>query len=317
MKEIGGYFGLEKLVSNEYHKDLIAVNSARNALWYLLRVKKIRKLYIPYFLCDSVFKLCNREGVVYEYYNIGKDFLPVFDRTLDEDECLYIVNYYGQVSDAQIQEFRMQYGNIIMDHVQAFFQRPVVGVDTIYSCRKYFGVPDGAYVYSTVKLEEELPEDRSVDRMKHILGRFEGACASDYYADYQGSEDSLAALNLAGMSALTHNILGAVDYEKVRKKRDENFAVLASMLGTINKLSVKIPVGAFAYPFYFENGTELKQHLIRKKIYVPTLWPNVLEREGTLEKEYAENILPLPVDQRYGRDEMEYMVREIWDYLEK
>ena len=40
--EIGGYFGLEPLISNEYYKDLIALNTARNALLYILKhnVKK-------------------------------------------------------------------------------------------------------------------------------------------------------------------------------------------------------------------------------------------------------------------------------------
>ena len=34
IKEIGGYFGLEELISNEYYPDLAAVNNARCALLY-------------------------------------------------------------------------------------------------------------------------------------------------------------------------------------------------------------------------------------------------------------------------------------------
>lgn len=36
MKEIGGYFELEQLISNEYYKDLVPLNNGRNALLYLL-----------------------------------------------------------------------------------------------------------------------------------------------------------------------------------------------------------------------------------------------------------------------------------------
>ena len=54
MKEIGGYFELENLISNEYHKNLLALNSGRNALSYILKSKKIEKIYIPYYLCDSI-----------------------------------------------------------------------------------------------------------------------------------------------------------------------------------------------------------------------------------------------------------------------
>ena len=62
MKEIGGYFGLEQLVSNEYYKDLVSLNNGRNALLYLLKVRGIKKIYIPYYLCNSVSNMCSRNG---------------------------------------------------------------------------------------------------------------------------------------------------------------------------------------------------------------------------------------------------------------
>ena len=49
---------------------------------------------------------------------------------------------------------------------------------------------------------------------------------------------------------------------------------------------------------------ELKKRLAEKKIYVATLWPNVLKCDGALEKDYAENILPLPCDQSYDVNDM-------------
>ena len=44
MKEIGGYFGLEQLVSNEYYKDLVSLHNGRNALLHLLKVRGIKKI---------------------------------------------------------------------------------------------------------------------------------------------------------------------------------------------------------------------------------------------------------------------------------
>lgn len=41
---------------------------------------------------------------------------------------------------------------IILDNTQSFFQKPISGIDTIYSCRKYFGVPDGAYLSTNILL---------------------------------------------------------------------------------------------------------------------------------------------------------------------
>jgi hypothetical protein len=312
MKEIGGYFGLEQLVSNEYHKGLITLNNGRNALLYLLKARGIKKIYLPHYLCDSVSDMCIRNGYKLEHYNIDAKFMPIFDRKLAGDEYLYIVNYYGQITNEKVLDLKRKHKQIILDNTQAFFQRALPGIDTIYSCRKYFGVPDGAYLSTDTRLNEDLKVDVSKDRMTHILGRFEGK-ASDYYEHFQKNDASFKIEPLKYMSKLTHNILGAVDYKKVRRIRNENYSYLESELGGKNKLQLTTPDGAFAYPFYIKNGIEIRKAMAQKKIYIPILWPNVIKdtQEYCIEYNYAANILPLPCDQRYGLDEMKYIVSNL------
>ena len=45
MKEIGGYLELERPAGQEYHHGLLALNTGRNAVAYLIKARKIRKLY--------------------------------------------------------------------------------------------------------------------------------------------------------------------------------------------------------------------------------------------------------------------------------
>ena len=309
MKEIGGYFGLEDLPHNEYYPDLVAVNSARNALLYILRALSARKLYIPCYLCDSVSRALEREGFPYGYYAVGKDFMPEFDLPLDDGEYLYVVNYFGQISDTQAAALKEKHKNVILDNVQAFFQRPANGLDTVYSCRKFFGVSDGGYAATTARLQEPLPADVSMERMKHVLGRYEGT-ASGYYPDFVRNEEAFYSMNLRQMSRLTRNILGAVDYESIREKREANFRTLHGRLKDRNPLRLTVPVGPYAYPFYCPGGMTLKKALAHRKIYVATLWPDAIPFGG-LAKEYSENILPLPCDQRYGESDMEHIVEEL------
>ena len=237
MKEIGGYFGLEEFRGEEYHSGLMGVNNGRSALLYILKARTPKKLYLPYFLCDSVSTMCRNNGYEISFYPIGEDFLPVFDAVLGPSEYLYVVNYYGQISNQRILALKERYGNIIVDNVQAFFQRPVPGIDTVYSCRKFFGVPDGGYVATDVVLEEPLEQDISKDRMVHILGRFEGT-ASEYYSYFKENDHSFVKTPLRGMSALTRNLLRGIDYEQVRSIRNTNYAVLDSMLGSKNEQSL-------------------------------------------------------------------------------
>lgn len=312
MNEIGGYFGLEQLVSNEYYNNLITLNNGRNSLLYILRAKKINKLYIPYYLCSSVRDMLLKNGYDFEYYTVDAQFMPVFNKTLAVDEYLYIVNYYGQLSNEKILGFKRDSGQIIMDYTHAFFQKPINGIDTIYSCRKFFGVPDGAYLSTDIKLEGKLEIDVSKDRMTHLLGRYEGI-ASNYHHYFHSNDESFRNEPLKYMSKLTHNILGAIDYERVRGSRNQNYSYLKSELGGINKLRLNTPDGALAYPFYVRNGMDIRKKLAQKKLYIPTFWPNVIENSSveSVEYKYAVNILPLPCDQRYGIVSMEHLVEEI------
>lgn len=310
MKEIGGYFGLDEYSGSEYYKDLVSLNTARNALLYVLKARKIAKLYVPYYLCDTVSEICKKYNYDFEYYHTDENFRPVFEKVLNKDEYLYVVNYFGQISNEEAVSLKAKYGNIIFDNVQAFFQKPVQGINTIYSCRKFFGVPDGAYLSTDVFLDEELPVDFSADRMKHILGRYEKT-ASEYYGDFQQNDESFYELELKQMSRLTHNLLKAVDYDRIKNQRTENFNYLYEKLGKKNKLNLIKVEGAYCYPFYCGNGMQIKKKLAAEKIFIPTLWPNVLDMDVQLEKEYSENILLIPCDQRYGVEEMKYISESI------
>lgn len=316
MKEIGGYFGLEQLIKKEHYYNLISLNTARNALLYLIKAKKITKIFIPYYLCNSVSNMLLKNKIDIEYYNIDELFSPIFENEIREDEYLYIVNFYGQVSNEKILSLKQKHSRVIVDNTQAFFQVPIAGIDTLYSCRKFFGVPDGAYLSTEAVLAEELVTDISKERMTHILGRFEGT-AYDYYINFQENDKKFSDLPLMKMSKLTKNILGAIDYKKVCKRRSENYAYLNSSLSKINKLNLIKPEAAFAYPFYSENAIEIKRKLALKKIYIPTLWPNVLydTSEGSLEYDYAKNILPLPCDQRYIEKDMLDLNNCLWEEI--
>ncbi len=201
---------------------------------------------------------------------------------------------------------------MVLDNTQSFFQKSIPGIDTIYSCRKYFGVPDGAYLSTDIVLNEKLEEDQSSSRMKHILGRFEGQ-ASDYYNEFKKNDESFKELPIKKMSQLTRNILGAIDYEKVIKSRNKNFEYLKDSLKYANVLDIELPYGPFAYPYYVENGIKIRKKLAEKRIYIPTLWPNVLKinDKNVIEYKYAANILPLPCDQRNSVRDMEFLLREL------
>jgi len=304
--EIGGYFELERFSGAPYHRGLVALNAARYALIYSLKARGVKKLYLPYLLCGCVRDVCEKYGFDYEQYNVDGALLPALEKKPAENEYVYIVNYYGGISDETITALREKYERIILDNVQDFFRRPLPGIDTIYSCRKYFGVPDGAYLSTDIHLDTSLPEDRSASRFTHLLGRFENT-ASEFYKEYCYREEDFYNAELSLMSPLTKNILSGVDYDLVISRRNKNYQMLEKALGEENRMSFIMPRGPYVYPFFTENGHFIRKKLAEQKIYIPTLWPEVPGQNGTtsFERDFVENLLPLPCDQRCGSPEME------------
>lgn len=87
---------------------------------------------------------CEETKVEIEFYHMDEKLCPLLpEKKLPDGEYLYLVNYYGQLTDDRIRQYREIYGNIIVDHTHAFFQKPLPGVDTLYSCRKFLGSATG------------------------------------------------------------------------------------------------------------------------------------------------------------------------------
>ena len=55
-EEYGGYLPFEFIEGNEYYqgKDVIALNCARNAIVYAVRDAQYKKLWIPFYMCESI-----------------------------------------------------------------------------------------------------------------------------------------------------------------------------------------------------------------------------------------------------------------------
>lgn len=306
MREIGGYIELDTYTRSMLHEDAVKLNCGRNALAYLLEAKKIKKLWMPRFMCDSCDLVLASHGVEIRYYSIGMDFKPRAEQW--GNDWIYVVNFYGQLSNEYLASLGKK---VIVDNAQAYFQPPIPGIDTIYTCRKFFGVTDGAILYTDKKIDIS-EQDESFGRMNFILGRYERS-AGEFYQEYVDNNHSFQKEPIKRMSKLTENLLHGLDYDAIRRKRTENFTYLNEKLSNRNSLKLIVPDGPFMYPYYVENGSELRKKLQAEKIFIPTLWPAVFERccQDTLEYRMAENILPIPVDQRYGIEDMEYLVKKI------
>jgi hypothetical protein len=310
MDAIGGYFSLELSLREECHKDAIRLNTGRNCLEYILRARGYKKVYVPYYTCEAVMEPINKLGILYEFYHIDIQF-EIRDRfTLKADEALLYTNYYG-LKQRYVEQLSEKMGTrLIVDNTQAFFAKPIKGIDTFYTCRKFFGVADGAYLYTDKLLDMDFEQDESCDRMAHLLKRID-LSAELGFADFRKVDDGLDNQPIRRMSKLTQRIMQSIDYEAAAKKRRVNYQMLHEVLGEENNLVLSLEEDAvpMVYP-YLAPIMGLREKLIENKVFVARYWPNVLEWTTKDDIEYllAYQMEPLPIDQRYGQHDMKRLI---------
>ncbi len=311
MNGIGGYFELElPFYDNMPNKHLLRVNSGRHALEYILRaigVENIKILYVPKYTCDVVVESIQRlPDVKWAFYNIDANLEITGIPQLAEGEYIIVNNYFGikdKYIDLIVEKFPK---NVILDNSQALYYPAAKGVKSFYSPRKFVGVPDGGLANIDTRIDS-LDVGASWHRCSHLLKRID--VGSEFgYVDFRENSSGLRNEPVRHMSNLTSRMLQGIDFSLVREVRCRNYDILCAGLDVYNLLPTPYSTDIYCpmvYPFRTCNPA-IRSRLLANRIFVAKYWPNVLDwcNYGEIEWHLTEEILPLPVDQRYTTDDM-------------
>jgi hypothetical protein len=304
---IGGFFELElPCVVQRFEPGVVLLNSARSAFEYVLLAAQPSLVHLPKFTCDVMLEPLQRTGTRYAFYEINDSLEVAGEVSLRSGEMLVYTNYFG-IKDAYCNVLAARLGSqLVLDCSQALFYAVPPQVHGIYSPRKFVGVPDGGLLVSPLRLAGELPRDTSADRFDHLVARLDvGPEAA--YARFKANDAALSRAGMMRMPASTERLLGAIDLAQVRAARRRNFLALHEALGPANGLTVDPASadGPMVYPFR-SASPGLRERLGDERVFVATYWPNVFTwcSEDEVEWRLAAELLPLPIDQRYGSAEM-------------
>ncbi|MDR3666958.1 MAG: hypothetical protein P4L35_08960 [Ignavibacteriaceae bacterium] len=315
-RPIGGYpeLGLNKFTG--HHKNALHLNTGRNCLEYILRANSHSKIYLPFYICESIFEPINKLDIKFDYYHIDENLDPVFTNGFNDDEVVLYVNYFG-VKKRTVEKLAGNIKNLIIDNTHDFFCKPVDKIDTFYSARKFFGVPDGAYLYTKNLYRGTFEQDYSYDRMEHLLIQIDKG-TEEGYESFSRNERLLMNQPIKLMSNLTKTLLGNIDFDRVRKQRKDNFLILHDKLGHINELKIEADEidAPYVYPFLSAKGKEIKEKSVDKKVYIDTYWDSVLNKvyKNSVEARFTNELVPLPVSQMYSSEEIDLLGTFIRNY---
>ena len=265
---------------------------------------KPRKIWLPFYSCDSIRAGFEHFGVEHGFYAINGSFEP-FLPPIGPGEMLLYINYFG-AKDAISKDLAREFGpKLIIDNTQAFFSKPVLHSWSFYSARKFFGVADGAYLYSPDPMGDEFFESfpsaaavsdehirlRSSGQQERAFAKYKEAEAKIGFLPQRISEDS--------RSVLKFNI----DYGAIPRRRIENYSLYAGVFSKSNQIDLCLDSGAvpFCYPLILRQAPE-RAALANERLFLPQYWKECQDRIGDnfgYERWVSCELLPLPVDHRY------------------
>lgn len=318
--EIGSFIELQLPKGKEFYNqqlDIARLNTGRSAIWHAFHCTGCKSIWIPIYQCDTVCEVLKTHNVEIKYYHIDKEFNPV-DLNPDLDEAVLFVNYYGVMSHQRMLELSRLSARPIIDNSQGFFNEPIENAMNVYSCRKFVGVPDGAYVIGkgAHQYMDEYPQGYSSDTAAFLLMRIEYGCEGKGYEARSINEHRIDTEPIMKMSKLTHAILDGTDYEFIKKKRRENFDIAHSLLGDINQINPQLyyekDTIPMVYPLVVEDDA-LIQKLFEAKHFQGHWWSYICDEqpEDCFESWISRYVIPITIDQRYGKEEIEYLANVI------
>lgn len=315
---IGGYFELAERGKGIFpHAGSVLLNTGRNAFEYILGgLQDIQELFIPSYTCEVVLEPVRKLGIPYRRYPVDGRLEMREDIDLAAGQYLLVNNYFG-IKDAYVRKLAERYGEqLIVDCAQAFFAGPLPGVSSFYSPRKFVGVCDGGIAYSRKPLETDCYErDDSSARSGHLFIRKARGAEAGYDA-FRAAEKSLEGQPVKRISAFTEDVLHHIDYAEIITQRRANYAYLHARLGRQNLMDLPAAdtfVCPMVYPFLVDNGAELRNKLTARKVFVAKYWPDGGSAcpDGDAGTRFVENLLPLPIDQRYRAGDLDRILNII------
>ncbi len=320
-KSYGGYLPLELgEICGPYHNygelNQKCFNTANAAIKYVLENVKHKRIYISKYMCPDVINTVMNYAVEVLFYDIDERLMPV-NVPDEEDNLIYVTDFFGIMGERTNDYINgIKKASVLHDLSHAFFKKPIMrkGVYNVYSLRKFFGVCDGAYLIGKELPSQEVEQTMGSDYASYLLKSLEQGTNVAYQE--KGEVDDYLYNHPSGQSLLSKKICETIEYGRIRNIREKNLEMYQDAFGSFNQIEIEENVCPYIYPLNVHKN--VKNELVKKKIYVPTLWNNEYTKiDDTREYYLSEYTLFLPLDQRYGQDDIGYIINEVRKSIQK
>lgn len=314
-------------------------STGRDSIIHILRSTNARyqEVLLPAYICSEAINPFIDEKTKVRFYSLKENLMINLDdikkRITSKTKIIIVIHYFGFPQE-EIEELcrlcKEKKIILVEDCVHGFMTKKgdkylgLFGDFSFTSFRKYVAIPDGSLLIGN-KGSLTQKKNISIKHFFYVNLRYFSLIIKGIYMNHKKiipeyfffrsfksiDKKFIDYKHPAPMSLLSLNILKRYDFEDIKKKRQENFRYL---LKEIKNKDIKpmydyidediFPIG---FPIISGRKKEIKEKLINKGVFPPVHWilpEQINKKEFPISKQISENILTLPIDQRYCEKDM-------------
>lgn len=286
-----------------------AFASARSALAALIRDRRPRRLWLPAYVCQTLFDGAVAGGAPVHWYAVDGALQPILP-DLTPGDAILIIDYFGRAAGVEAPEGVL----VIEDRAQALDPAaPPFGDVVLYSPRKLLGVGDGGLMVSNRPLPQpDEPPNEAAWEANDLRARDPDPIVwrPTFIAREAGFEPDRRA-----MTPRTQAALRGFDPTAEIAARRTNWAILAEGLSDLALWrQQEIAFAPLAFPILTEAAV-MGAHLAARHIWAPRHWADLPSPPSfTAAHDLSRRCLSLPLDGRYGAQDMARIVAAVRGY---
>lgn len=288
---------------------------------YLLQSITHKTIALPDYLCESIVGCFPDSSKVYYPVDESLHIQRLDSIPWDTIDVFYLLHYFGSLQSENslnyILEKKRECGFAIIEDTthSIFTKKQTIGDYCICSLRKWFPIPDGGVLYSKQNLNQEHYNKLSHAHSDHIDGM---VLKSLYLSGRVKDKDAFRKILVSAeeqldqqnsiykISAISEFILKCQSVKENTTIRRQNYDALKKAVGNLlpevqNREESEVP---FIYVTKLAKRNELRAYLTSNQVYCPVHWPIPETWQSKTAVALSEKLISIPIDQRYGIDEV-------------
>lgn len=319
--------------------NVVIFDSGRSALKHIVSsLENDYEVLLPELICESVINPFKSHHI--SFYKLKNDFTIDVDdlsnRIYSDRQVIFLMHYFGilQPKDVQleIRSIADRFNCVIVeDTTHSIFTNPkTIGDYQVCSIRKWLPIPKGGILYSKedkLRIFDNVNYKKCIDNsrvygmiLKELYLNYSLDCNETYRGIFEECEKKLDEQeNIQMLSDLSRFIASCVDVTELINIRKHNYEFLMERFRNIGinpAVSLNDDECPLVFPLRVPKRNAFRLYLTENQIYCAVHWPfdGYHEEARMFAKMCGNELISLPIDQRYGEEHISYMIEVISNY---